>query len=72
MTIKISKGYVTEAQCNKYHSGNRRLVPAHGYYECQGCGHFHTRESVIRAIESGDEYTGAGGVAARRLPPHTA
>ena len=64
-TIKIRKGYVVAAQCNKNHSGNRRIAPSHGYYECQGCGQFHTRESVVRAIESGRELDNAGGVAAR-------
>lgn len=49
-------------RCNHGHSGNTRLTFDVGYFQCDGCGYFHTVESVLSAargpVESQD---GSGG-----------
>lgn len=50
-------------QCNINHSGNTSLFFDVGYFQCQGCGHFHTPESVQDALDGPVKaWTGAGGV----------
>lgn len=46
--------------CNVNHSGNRRLTFSLGFFECGGCGQFHTQEAVLSAPLG---ITNSGGVA---------
>ena len=53
----------SKVKCNKGHSGNTSLFFDVGYFQCQGCGHFHAPESVETALAGPiKEYTGNGGV----------
>lgn len=50
-------------KCNLNHSGNTSLFFDVGYFQCQGCGHFHTPESVQLALTGPvAAWTGGGGV----------
>ena len=44
-------------RCTKNHSGNQSLSEEQGHYQCQGCGHFYTKDEVADMIEPGAEYS---------------
>jgi hypothetical protein len=59
----LKKSGPAQVRCNIGHSGNTSLFFDVGYFQCQGCGHFHAPESVAAALEGPvKDWTGAGGV----------
>lgn len=70
MTKSITKKQITavekKVRCNINHSGNTRLTFDAGYFQCSGCGHFHTPEGAIETL-MGDvsDWAGSGGLIRR-------
>ena len=48
-------------RCNINHSGNSRLTFDAGYFQCSGCGHWHTPEAVQGALDGPVKDTHGGG-----------
>jgi len=53
----------SRVRCNIGHSGNHRLTYDAGYFQCNGCGHFHCPADVASTLAgSVEDWTGTGGL----------
>lgn len=66
-TTPIDRAHQT-VSCNAYHAGSRSLYRDGQWYQCAGCGAFHSAAAVDATAKEPyrDGYTGGGGLA--RVP----